>query len=228
MKKTLDTVIFDFDGVLFNTEEINYLANEGTFQLYGLSFSREEYAKLWIEYGLDMEDIVSKYGLKTTPKRLRDIKNEIFVQIIQETPLQFMIGIRESIEELLSCGYKIAIASSNLRRNIEKVLEKAQIDFSFQSIIGREDIGSPKPHPEVFLKCLESIDSLPMQSVVVEDAPKGIISAKRSGIQRVVAIPNIWTQKGDFSEASLILNSAVTLSEEIISEVNLKNNIEIN
>lgn len=217
MNKKLDTVIFDFDGVLFDTEEINYHANEFTFQQHGLSFSKQKYAQLWIEEGLDMEDIISKYNIETTPNQLREVKNRVFLETIKQTPLPFMLGVRESIEKLLSNGYKIAIASSNFRRNIETVLENAGSKFSFGAIVGREDIDNPKPHPEVFLRCLETLHSLPEKSVVIEDAPKGIIAANRGGIKKVIAIPNVWTKNGDFSNASLILDSANSLADTISS-----------
>jgi HAD superfamily hydrolase (TIGR01509 family) len=216
MNKKLDTVIFDFDGVLFDTEEINYHANELTFQQHGLSFSRQEYAQLWIEEGLDMEDIISRYGIKTTPAQLREVKNRFFLEVIEVTPLPFIVGIRKSIEKLISNGYKIAIASSNFRRNIETVLRNANAEFSFDVIVGREDIDNPKPHPEVFLRCLELLNSSAEESVVIEDAPKGIISANRGGIKKVIAIPNYWTKNGDFSNASLILSSAEKLCDSII------------
>ena len=217
MNKKLDTIIFDFDGVLFDTEEINYHANELTFQQHGLSFSKQEYAQLWIKEGLDMEDIILKYGIKTTPTQLREVKNRIFLEIIKETPPLFILGIRENIKKLLSNGYKIAIASSNFRRNIETVLRNANAEFSFDVIVGREDIDNPKPHPEVFLRCLELLNSSAEKSVVIEDAPKGIISANRGGIKKVIAIPNYWTENGDFSTASLILDSSIKLADTIMS-----------
>jgi putative hydrolase of the HAD superfamily len=128
-----------------------------------------------------------------------------------------MLGVRESIEKLLSSGYKIAIASSNFRRNIKTVLENADSKFFFGVIVGRDDVNNPKPHPEVFLRCLEILRSLPEKSVVIEDAPKGIISANRGGIKKIIVIPNVWTKNGDFSSASLILDSANSLADTIIS-----------
>ncbi len=217
MYRKIDTVIFDFDGVLFDTEEINYQANELTFKKYGFSFSKEEYSQLWIGKGLDMEDIISIYKIKTTANELRKIKNEYFLKLIEEKPLPFMLGIKKSIKKLLSNKYKIAIASSNLRTNIETILKNTNTSFYFNTVIGREDICSPKPHPEVFLKCLNSLNSSAEKSVVIEDAPKGIISANKSNINKIIAIPNTWTQNGDFSRASLVLKSAEKLADIIIS-----------
>jgi beta-phosphoglucomutase len=178
--KKIDTVIFDFDGVLFDTEEINYQANEQTFSEFGLSFTREEYASLWIDQGLDLEDIIARFKLKTTMGYLRDKKNAFFLEKVDQLQLLPMSGISENIEKLLNNNYKIAIASSNFRHNIYYVLEKSDIKLPFKTIIGREDIVKPKPDPEVFLKCLNKIDSLPEKSIVIEDAVKGIISANRS------------------------------------------------
>jgi len=213
----LNTVIFDFDGVLFDTEEINYQANEKTFSEFDLSFTREQYASLWIDQGLDLEDIITIFELNTTAKYLRQRKNSFFSKQVNHLQLSPMSGISQSIEKLLNENYKIAIASSNLRKNIYNVLEKANINFPFKAIIGREDITNPKPNPEVFLKCLEKINSLPEKSVVIEDALKGIIAANRSKIYSTIAIPNQWTKNSDFSKATLILESAKNLNSAIIS-----------
>ncbi len=208
MRECIDTVIFDFDGVLFDTEEINYSANELAFNEFGLKFSRDEYLRLWIEEGLDMEDIIGIHGLRTTAEHLRSTKNIYFAEQIEKTPLTLIKGIHENLEYLISQRYKIAIASSNLRRNIELVLDKAGVNFNFTSIVGREDILSPKPSPEVFIKCLKNCNSAPENAVVIEDAPKGILAAKRAKIKDIIAIPNIWTKHGNFSEASMVIESA--------------------
>lgn len=219
--KSLDTIIFDFDGILFDTEEINYIANEKTFNEFNLSFSREQYSKLWIEEGLDMEDIIEKFKLRIKANSLRERKNKFFLELTENNPIALMDGIRENIEQLLSMNYKIAIASSNLKKNILHLLKNSGTNFPFTPIIGKEDIVNPKPHPEVFLKCLAKMNSDPQKSVVIEDATKGIISAKKCNIKHVIAIPNTWTNNCDFSAASLILPSAKSLSTEIISEKNL-------
>ena len=211
MTNRLDTVIFDFDGVLFDTEEINYQANEEAFARVGLSFSREDYARLWIQEGLDLEDIVKKFELDITPNALRKAKNTAFEDIVRQSELEPMIGVLDSVEQLKRAQFKLAIASSNLRKNIEQIFKKVGIESLFEVVVGREDISQPKPAPEVFQKTLSDIGSKAETSVVVEDAPKGVDSARRARIFNVIAIPNEWTRNGDFSNASVILPSAHNL-----------------
>jgi len=207
-------IIFDFDGVLADTEELCYQANEYAFEPVDHCFTREEYAKLWVIDGLDLEDIVEQFNFSISPYLLRVRKNNCFAELLERKKLGFIDGIRELIDELLRGNFRLSIASSNLRSNIELFLEMRNARGYFSLILGREDIEYPKPHPDIFLKILDKLSIPSQNAVVIEDAPKGIKASRAAGI-KTIAIPSIWTKKADFSEADIVISSP----SEVVSAI---------
>lgn len=211
-------IIFDFDGVLADTEELCYQANEYAFEIVNHQFTRQEYARLWVVDGLDLEDIVERFGFSVDPKLLRVRKNNCFAELLKKERLGFMSGARNLIDELLKRDARLSIASSNLRSNIELFLEIENARDCFSLIMGREDIEYPKPHPDIFLKTLERLDIDSQSAIVVEDAPKGVKAARAANIS-TIAIPNTWTRGADFSEADVVVSEP----SEIISAIQALN-----
>jgi|SRR5437773_953469 len=76
---------------------------------------------------------------------------------------------------------KLAIASSAIRKNVEAVIECIQLQKLFQSVLSIEDVSSPKPHPEIYLKSAENLQVAPFECAVIEDSVPGLQAAKGSG-----------------------------------------------
>lgn len=210
-------VIFDFDGVIVDTEELNYQANEKTFSPLDISFTRQTYARKWIIEGLDMEDITREFNLNLSGQELRNVKNSHYNEILDTSLaiIEPIKGIREAITKLLSLNYRLAIVSSNSRKNIDRIIQHFGLGGSFELIIGREDVQAPKPDPEPFLLCLNRLSTIPENALVIEDSIKGLKSAKLAGISNLVAFPNEWTRESDFTLASTIISSAYDIPNTV-------------
>jgi HAD superfamily hydrolase (TIGR01509 family) len=214
--KTDKCVIFDFDGVIFDSEGINYAANQLAFKDAGLSFSAEEYKQLWIVEGLDLPDIISRYQLNVNPEEIRRRKNLYSKEMLMSIQKGISDEVRNTIEILIVRKWKIAIGSSNSEDNIRSLLEKSNIRQKFNAIVGLESVRKVKPAPDVFIECLKRTGVSAENAVVIEDAPKGVLAAKRAKIGKVIAVPNNWTKDCDFSNADLILDSLQNLPESIL------------
>ena len=208
-------VIFDFDGVVYDSEQINYEANQLAFKDIGLSFTPEEYKQLWIVEGLDLPDIVRRYQLDADPETIRRIKNMRCKEMLLQSASAISDEIRNTIESLIGSKWKMAIGSSNTEDNIFTLLDRSDMRKLFDAVVGLESVPKVKPEPDVFLECLKRTRVRAKNAVVVEDAPKGITAAKKAKIGTVVAIPNSWTQDCDFSDADIVLASIKDLPDAI-------------
>lgn len=215
MKAKSKCVIFDFDGVLYDSEQINYEANRLAFEGTGVSFSPEEYKQLWIVDGLDLPEIVRRYGLNVDSEEIRRIKNLRCKEMFMQSSSVIAKEVRAAIALLIGNRWKIAIGSSNTEDNIRTLLGRSDMLQIFNVIVGLESVSSVKPQPDVFLECLKRTSVRAENAVVVEDAPKGITAAKRAMIGMVVAIPNVWTKDCDFSDADVVLASIKDLPDAI-------------
>jgi len=215
MKAKNKCVIFDFDGVVYDSEQINFEANQLAFKDAGLSFTPEEYKQLWIVEGLDLPDIVRRYQLNVDPEAIRRTKNLHCKEMFLQSASAISDEMRSTITTLINSKWKTAIGSSNTEDNILALLDCSNMRKLFDAIVGLESIPKVKPEPDVFLECLKRTRVQAKNAVVVEDAPKGIIAARRARIGTVVAIPNAWTQDCDFSNADVVLASIKDLPDAI-------------
>ena len=180
-----------------------------------MSFSPEEYKQLWIVDGLDLPEIVRRYGLNVDSEEIRRIKNLRCKEMFMQSSSVIAKEVRAAIALLIGNRWKIAIGSSNTEDNIRTLLGRSDMLQIFNVIVGLESVSSVKPQPDVFLECLKRTSVRAENAVVVEDAPKGITAAKRAKIGMVVAIPNVWTKDCDFSDADVVLASIKDLPDAI-------------
>ena len=211
-------VLFDLDGLLTNTEELHSEAWRRTFAEHGVPMSPEEYAQLWIRRGLGPREFLRAKGLdqKLDPQALMRRKDEIFRELA-ERRLELMPGALKLLQELKG-KVKIGLVSSARRNAVSLVLDKLNLRRFFDVITTHEDAAHSKPHPEPFLLAAERLGVRPEECVVIEDAEKGIVAAKRAGM-RAIAVPNGLTRDNDFSQADLVVRSLEELSWERIQSL---------
>jgi len=180
-------VLFDLDGVLVDSSRYHQIALERLGAELGVvvteSFHRATFGTRTRETLLRL--------LPSPPSeeeldRLVERKEALFREAARGhlTPLK---GAVELVRALRSHGYRLAIGSSTVRANIVLTLEELGILEAFDALVAGEDVSLGKPEPEVFLKAAEKVGVLPSRCVVVEDAPQGIVAARRGGM-RVVAV----------------------------------------
>lgn len=209
-------VIFDFDGVLIDSEGLQYKAYLQVLARYGVWVSLEEYAEFWIAAGCGPEHGVSKYGLPITPDEMRELKNPVYHEILRQE-VRLMPGVVAALERL-GARFSLAVATNSNRLDVGFVMEHFDLARYFAAIVTRDDYARPKPEPDAFVRAAERLDVPPKRCLVVEDAYKGIVAAVRAGT-RVVAIPNDYTRSNDFSAAARVLRSLDDLGVATVEEI---------
>ncbi len=216
----LNAVIFDFDGIIVDSEPMHYQAFQRILEPLGKGFPWEEYCATYI--GFDDRDAFREV-FKAAGEKIcsRDVKHliskkaEIFQQLIREgqaTPLPGAVELIESIPRKLP----IALCSGALREDIIPILGNLGIDNSFSVIVTADDTKKSKPDPAPYKLALEKLgEDNAATAIAIEDTPAGILSAKGAGV-KVLAVTNSYDRE------FLLEADAVTDSLENISRLSLE------
>jgi len=178
--KKLKAILFDFDGVLGNTMGDNYKAWKTSFLDYGIEINREDYFPM---EGLQLKEIAKilslKYGLNNIDPEEIVLKKEKYYK--EDNNFSFYPEVEEIINLLKERGLKLAIVSA---ANYQRLSDTVPKDFlsKFDSVITGDKITRGKPHPEPYLKAMEELNENYETSMVIENAPIGVTSAKNANL----------------------------------------------
>ena len=202
-------VIFDFDGVLVDSERFHYQSYNAVFQKYGHTIDEKEYAKYWTSLGLGPKGEIERHRLNIDPLAIRHEKRPIFSEYCRNGTIRFFPEARELVQLLCGAGKTLAIASGTMKVDIDAILENEGLLESFASVVG-SDTAALKPDPDSFLKVLSEVDAAPREAVVIEDAEKGVGAAIAAKIP-VVVVRTPEMHAIEFAGADLILESHAEL-----------------
>lgn len=209
-------VIFDFDGVLIDSEGLQYKSYLEVLARYDVSVSLEEYCEFWIAAGCGPEHAVEKYRLPVTPDELRELKNPVYHAILRNE-VTLMPGVVAALTRLGE-RYPLALATNSNRTDVAYAMERFDLTRHFIAIVTRDDYARAKPEPDAFVAAAEQLAVVPQRCVVVEDAYKGVVAATRAGT-KVAAVPNEYTRANDFSAADIVLNGLDELTVALVERL---------
>jgi HAD superfamily hydrolase (TIGR01509 family) len=205
-------IVFDFDGVLVDSERFHFETYSAVFKKYGHIIDETEYYKYWTSLGLGPKGEVERYNLPIDPQQIRDEKRPIFSEYCRNGTIRFFPEARELVDLLVAAKKTLVIASGTVRSDIEAVLKNEGLTDVFAAIVGSDLIPAPKPAPDIFLHALDMVGGKPSDALVFEDAEKGVGSANAAGIP-VIVIRTRETTGIDFPGADLVLDSHAELAE---------------
>ena len=215
MKETVHAVIFDFDGIIADTEPLHFEGLRRTLADIGITLTETDYYTHYLGFD-DRKCILEALRVNRRPttgplvQGLMHKKAMAYLASIKDHLIIFP-GVREFVEEAATI-YPIAIASGALRPEIELILEHAGIRKAFCHITSAEDVFKSKPDPQPFLHALAGLNQhsststmSPDSCLVIEDSLPGIRAAKSAGM-KVLAVANTHTVQ-DLHEAHAISHS---------------------
>jgi len=215
-------VIFDFDGVMVDTEPIYFQAMQEMARRRGKEFSLRVKKEVMGTGGLlSMRIMKERLGLRESPEELLRERGEIFARLLRESGIRPMPGLFSAIRVFNQMDFAKAIASSSRREWIIWGLEELKLKDEFPVIVSGEEVREAKPAPEIFLLASKRLGLERERCLVLEDTIIGVQSAKGAGM-KVIAIPNQYNQDEDFSRADLRLNSLTEIHEALIRTLLLK------
>ncbi len=210
----INALIFDFDGLILDTEEPIYQSWAEVYAANGVPLPFEQWVKT---VGSNNQEFHPQHHLEERlgrPLTQEEIERRIArrVELVLAKPL--LPGVAELARTAKAQGMKVGVASSSSRDWVRGHLERLGILDLFDCLCSRDDVEHVKPEPDLYLAVLACLGVNADEAVALEDSPNGIRSAKRAGL-RCVAVPNPITAGLDLSEADLELSSlsGVTLRQ---------------
>ena len=198
----ITAVVFDMDGVLFDTERLCKDCWIALSKEYEIPNMEEVYALcIGVNVQATRQIVYENYG-KDFPFEEYDRRaSEMYNRYIAEHGVPVKDGVRETLEALAKAGVKIAVASSTRREKVLRLLASAGIDRYFTAVVGGDTVTHSKPHPEIFLKACEALGVTPEEAIAVEDSHNGIRSAHAAGMAPVM-VPDLLPVTEEMRELS--------------------------
>jgi beta-phosphoglucomutase len=179
-----DSILFDFDGVLADTEPIHFDCWRETLIPFGIELSWEYYQRECI--GVADYDMLKRLAAVRKPSLAMDeiwpsysLKQQRFRERISAAP-PFLPATLQLIKELKP-SYKLAVVSSSHRSEVEPPLERAGICQCFQALVCGMEVPNLKPAPDPYLRAAELLGA--RRPLVVEDSAAGVASAIAAGFE---------------------------------------------
>jgi HAD superfamily hydrolase (TIGR01509 family) len=207
----LRAFLFDFDGLILDTETASRAGWEWLYREHGHELPADKWATVVGTAGAwsPMDHLEELIGEPLAREALNERRYAHELTLIEAETLR--PGIAEYIDAADRLGVKRAIVSSASRRWIDMHLARLERTFGWQAIVTADrDTARAKPRPTMYLEALELLDVAAAEAVAFEDSPNGIRAAKAAGIY-TVGIPNAVTRDYGLDDADLVLDSLAEL-----------------
>lgn len=199
-------VVFDLDGLMFNTEDVYLDVGHELMRRRGRLYPKELCdAIMGCPPRVCFETMIRWHGLDDTWEALSAESEDIFLDLL-DAHLAPMPGLLSLLDGLEAAGLPKAICTSSSRRLVLAVLSRFQMEPRFRFILTAEDIVHGKPDPEIYLSAAKRFDIAPREMLVLEDTQTGCRAAAAAGAF-VAAVPGAHSADQDFSVASIHLDT---------------------
>lgn len=199
-------IVFDFDGLIVDTEWPEYRSIAECFERHGLSFPPQRWVHV-IGSSWDVDwvaELEAALGHPLDRDALHAERRERARAM--RHPLTALPGVGALLESAQAAGLGLAVASSSPRRWVEPMLEELGLSHYFALTRCLDDVELAKPSPELYLSACAGLGVDPAATVALEDSANGVTAANAAGM-RSVAVPNRLTRWLDLSHAHLVVDS---------------------
>ena len=212
-------LIFDFDGLILDTELPDYVSWQEVYHSYGVELSLDQWctivggnAESDFEPHEYLESLVQD---QVDREQIWVSRRKSYLEYLETQPV--LPGVLPLLNEARESGLKLGVASSSPENWVVGHLTRLVLMEYFDVIVTADDVELTKPDPGLFLLAAEKLGVKPSEAIVLEDSSNGVIGAKRAGMF-VVVVPNEITRHMDLSPADLRLETLETIDLERLLE----------
>lgn len=196
-------VIFDMDGIIFDTERLILDCWEKVGEKYQFADIREVCIECIGTNSVKTREIIcSYYGEAFAYDKYRKEADELFREYVQTKGMPVKKGVRELLQYLKEENIPIGLASSTRLAVVEEELRQAGLYDYFQVVMGGDQLKRSKPEPDIYLLTCEKMDIPPECAYAIEDSYNGIRSAYRAGMMPIM-VPDILQADDEMKEKSV-------------------------
>ena len=206
-----DTLFFDLDGVIINTEPLYFRFWKEAALFYGFKMSDEQALAMRSRDRTSAKEFVESISngqldyVKTREKR-----TELMNQYFETHPIEIKPGISEFLRKMrLNCK-KLYIVTANMVDKTERILKQIKLEEFFDGVISARDVKRGKPYPFVYLEACRQVNKNPYEVVVFEDSPNGLLSSFSAGCFTVM-VEDMTPYSDDMDYVDGVIQSFIQL-----------------
>ncbi len=210
----IKALVFDFDGLMVDTETPAYDAWEEIYQEYGCTLPLEVWAAVLGGSGNEFDAcayLAEQSGQAIDADAIKERRGQRKLELVAAKEL--LPGILDAIVLAKQRGLKLAVASSSPSSWVVPHLDRLEVTTYFDTVVTGDQVTRVKPDPEIYRTAVTCLDIEPREALAIEDSFNGLQAAKAAGLSCVV-VPNVFTQHLDFGIADVRLESFVDMSLE--------------
>lgn len=203
MQHKVDAVVFDMDGLMFNTEDLYDIVGEKLLNRRGHQFSDElKLAIMGLPGPVAFTVLKERCQLDDSIEVLAAECDEIFVSLLP-AQIETMPGLESLLELIEKLGISKAIATSSHRKFAQRALGMFELEPRFEFVLTSESVTHGKPHPEIYLSAADRLGVKPQNMLVLEDSVNGSNAAIAANAI-TVAVPSRRVDRGQFGSVYAI------------------------
>ncbi len=206
----LDCVLFDLDGLLVDSEPLQFRAYRYAFDQFGIHLSMDDWIR-WHSTESSTARWVESQDLDLDVAQLREVKKRYYDTLIV-VELKLKPGARELVRDCAQ-SLQLAVVSASRRESIEACIDKFDLGRHFTCYISGSEVARSKPFPDPYLAALQALQTTANRAVAVEDSSTGFRSASAAGLTCIVCPDHfIGRPENTFDGADLVVGSLIELN----------------
>ena len=216
----LNTVIFDMDGVLIDSEPFWEEAGKETLEVFGITLTMDQYmlttglrTREWIDWWFTYFNIDKRFATEAEANIVLKAIEKIRDHAVT------MPGVDYIFQFFAERNFTIGLATSSPTALIDVVTEKLGIRKYIKAYSSAEELPHSKPHPQVYLNCAEKLNVSPLNCICFEDSFNGMIAAKAARMKCVVIPAPIQLQLPYWSAANLKIDSFHSFDDKTLAQL---------